>query len=105
MSNLSNRLSQGVKPMLPEEIKGKGSHNCQINQSVTLTQRGRIFLQGDIFAPVEAILNLPMLPDTTGKLGGIGCQRTDIKPPSVKRVCLPLVRCVRLESLVGERPN
>jgi hypothetical protein len=25
MSNRSNRLSQGVKPMLPEEIEGKGS--------------------------------------------------------------------------------
>jgi hypothetical protein len=72
--------------MLPGEIEGKGSHNCQINQSVPITQRGRIFFQDDIFAPqddifapVKAILNVPMLPDTTGKLGGIGCQRTDIK--------------------------
>jgi hypothetical protein len=79
MSNRSNRLSQGVQPRLPEETEGKGSHNCQINQSVTLTQRGRIFFQDDIFAPVEAILNVPRLPDATGKLGGIGCQRTDIK--------------------------
>lgn len=79
MSNLSNRLSQRVKPMLPEEIKGKGSHNCHINQSVTLTQWSRIFFQDHIFTPVETILNMPMLPDTTGKLGGIGCQRTDIK--------------------------
>ncbi len=47
MSNLSNRLSQRVKPLLPEEIEGKGSHNCHINQSVTLTQWGRI--KADLF--------------------------------------------------------
>lgn len=59
--------------MLPEEIEGKGSHNCHINQSVTITQWGRIFLQDDIFAPMEAIFNVPMLPDATRKLCGIGC--------------------------------
>ena len=65
--------------MLPKEVEGKGSHNCHINQSMTLTQGSGIFLQDDIFAPMQTIFNVPMLPDAPRKLGGIGRQRTDIK--------------------------
>jgi hypothetical protein len=74
MSELSNRFSQRVKPMLPEEVEGKSSHNCHINQSVTLTHRGRIFLQDHLFAPMQTIFNGSMLPDAPRKLGGIGRQ-------------------------------
>lgn len=65
--------------MLPEEVEGEGSQNRHMNQSMTVTERGRIFLQDDIFAPVQAIFNMPMLPDAPRKFCGISSQRTDIK--------------------------
>lgn len=65
--------------MLPKEIERHRTHNREISESMTITQRGLVFFEDHIFDPMETIFNVPVLANALGKACGIQCERTDVE--------------------------
>lgn len=82
MSNCSQPLSNRSKAVQTQKIEGKVAAERQIDCGIGVKMWGTIFIQDDIFNPVQAILNLPMCPNQLSKGGGAGAERTD-KPTTL----------------------
>ena len=51
--------------MQPKQIEGNGEEDGKIRRGITIAQRYSIFYKDDIFRVVQAILNVPMVANTT----------------------------------------
>lgn len=72
--------------MRAKEIENNRSDNREVDESMTITARGVVFMQDGILNPMQAIFNMPVLSDPLSKLGGIGRQGTDVEHRFMKRL-------------------
>ncbi len=65
--------------MSSKAIERHRTHNREISESMTITQRGLVFFEDHIFDPMETLFNVPVLANALGKACGIQCARTDVE--------------------------
>lgn len=63
MSNQSESFCEGIEAMSAKQIESKGADNRPIGQGISITHGRFIFFHDNIFDPMQAVFNLPMLSD------------------------------------------
>ncbi|BAU10596.1 unknown protein [Leptolyngbya sp. NIES-3755] len=79
VSQMTNAFRDGGKTMQSKQVKGDCAEDCKISWSIAITERSDVLTHDDIFRIVEAILNVPMLSDTTAQFFGIRRQGTKVE--------------------------
>ncbi|MBE9008623.1 hypothetical protein IQ250_00125 [Pseudanabaenaceae cyanobacterium LEGE 13415] len=75
----SEGLRNGAPTLATRQRDGKGVENRPMHRSKAAALSGRVLMQGDIFDPMQAIFNLPVLARSLEQLGGSPSGRDIVK--------------------------